>query len=245
MRSEFRAIHFGGTAIPYRTRTGKRRSTIRLAVEPDGAVEITAPEGTDDRRVAEMVRRKAPWILSQWRRQSRVQTERPPRQFVSGESVLYLGRTYQFRLRSRAGNHGTMSVLGGRICFEVPRRLSARARRNACRKLLIAWLRERAVLHGARVCDRIRRQLGLGPVEVKVRELGSRWGSCTSKGRVLLNWRTVMAPLALFEYVCAHEVCHLLVADHSPEFRRLLDRVQPKWRERHRRLATIGARLDL
>lgn len=245
MTVSLETIRFGGTTIQYRSRRSTRRRTMRLAVESGGRVVVTAPTGTDEDRIASAVRQKAPWIMAQWHRQARVQPSPPRRRFVSGESVLYLGRTYQFRVSTRSGAIASMSIQGGRVHVLVPRHLSLQARRDACRRLLIQWLRSKTEEHGSRVCDRVCRRLGLEPVEVSVRELGRRWGSCTSRGRVLLNWRSVLAPMVLFEYICAHEVCHLLHRDHSVGFRRTLDRALPRWQSLAAQLESRGYRFQL
>lgn len=245
MTERLGAIRFGGTTIEYCTRHSTRRRTMRLAVDPGGSVVVTAPTGTGEDRIALVVRQKAPWIMAQWHRQDRVQPGPPRRRFVSGESVLYLGRTYQFRVSTRSGGIASMSTQGGKVHFLVPRHFSLQARRDACRRLLIQWLRNKTEEHGSRVCDRICRRLGLELVEVSVRELGRRWGSCTSSGRVLLNWRSVLAPMALFEYICAHEVCHLLHPDHSLSFRRTLERALPNWRILATQLEVRGYRFEL
>lgn len=245
MSERVRSIQYGNTTFHYQVRRRRGRETLELTVDQAGGITVTAPGGTSDERIAATVRSKAPWIMAQWRRQARLLPPPPGRRFVSGESIAYLGRTYQFRVRKLDVRQVSMSMQAGTIEFRVPKRCTDRAQRTECRQLLVSWLRERTALHGQRACGRICRKLGLEPVDVAVRDIGRRWGSCTPSGRVLLHWKAVLAPMPLFEYVCAHEVCHILHRDHSAAFRRALDRALPEWRDLAARLESRGYRYDL
>jgi predicted metal-dependent hydrolase len=239
------SIQYGNTSIAYRVLRRKGRKTLEINVDRTGRVGVTAPFGITHDRIESTVRSKAPWIMAQWRRQARLMPQPPRRQFVSGEAVPYLGRTYQIRVVRVEAQHASMTVQAGTIAFRVPKYLSASGRRAACQRLLVQWLRDKAEHHGTRVCGKVCNRLGLDPAEVVVRELGRRWGSCTPTGRVLLNWKSVLAPMRLFEYICAHEVCHLVHPDHSAAFRRTLDRVVPRWRELASQLESRGYRYEI
>lgn len=239
------SIQYGNTTIPYRIRRRSGRATLELTVDRAGRIFVTAPAGASNDRIASTIRSKAPWIMAQWRRQALLLPPPPGRRFVSGEAIAYLGRTYQFRVTRVDDRQACLCVQAGTIQFRVPKRYSERAKRAECRRLLVSWLRERTAMHGRRACGRICTRLGLEPVEVAVREIGRRWGSCTPSGRVLLHWKAVLAPMPLFEYVCAHEVCHILHRDHSAAFRRALDRALPAWRDLAARLESRGYRYDL
>ncbi len=239
------SIQYGNTCITYQVCRRKTRKTLEISVDRIGRVAVTAPLGITNDRIESSVRSRAPWIMAQWRRQARLMPQHSRRQFVSGEAVLYLGRTYQLRVVRVDARHASMTVQAGTIAFRVSKHLSAIERRTACQRLLVQWLRERAEYHGTRVCERVCNRIGLDAAEVVVRELGRRWGSCTPGGRILLNWRSVLAPMRLFEYICAHEVCHLVHPDHSAAFRRTLDRVLPCWRELSSQLETSGYRYEV
>lgn len=240
-----RTIEFGRTTIEYRVQRRQPRTSLALTVDREGHVLVTTPAGTSDDRIAAVVRQKAPWIMAQWRRQARLLPQPPGRRFVSGEAIVYLGRTYQFKVKKVNARQASLMVRAGTVQFRVPAHFSERTRRAECRRLLVGWLRNKTAEHGERVCGRVCARLGLSPVEVNVRDIGRRWGSCTPSGRVLLHWKSVLAPMPLFEYVCAHEVCHILHRDHSAAFRRALDRALPTWRDHAARLESRGYRYDL
>jgi predicted metal-dependent hydrolase len=240
-----RKIEFGGTTIVYRVQRRRPRTSLALTVNCQGDVLVTTPVGISEDCIAAAVLQKSPWIMAQWRRQARLLPKPPGRRFVSGEAIVYLGRTYQFKVTRVYVRQASLMVRTGTVLFRVPVHFSERTRRAECRRLLIGWLRDKTVQHGERVCGRICALLGLSPVEVNVRDIGRRWGSCTPSGRVLLHWKSVLAPMPLFEYICAHEVCHILHRDHSAAFRRALDRALPTWRDLASRLESRGYRYDL
>lgn len=238
-------VIFGGTPIRYVVSRSGRRCSLGLMVGTDGRVRVSAPVGLGTERIAAAVRSKSPWIAAQWRRQAALLPPRPPRHFLTGESIPYLGRTYRVVVLKSKGVRPALSVRAATFVFENSGNPSQSCRRAQCRRLIVRWMREKSRDHGARVCGAFCRALGVPPVEVEARELGKRWGSCTSRGRILLHWRSVMLPMALFEYICAHEVCHLVHPDHSRAFWRTLDRVLPRWRERAARLEACGYRFAL
>jgi predicted metal-dependent hydrolase len=86
------------------------------------------------------------------------------------------------------------------------------------------WLRERVNL--------LSRKLGVAAARVDVRDLGYRWGSCGKNGVVYFNWKLLQLPVRVTDYVIAHELAHLLLRHHGAEFRKILDRSLPDWRDR-------------
>lgn len=241
------SIAFGRTTIPFKVCRSPNRTTVAVTVDADGGVRVAAPAGLPSKDVTAVVRSKAAWILAQKARLNRLQPNAPRRRFVSGESILYLGRDYQLVVRiSRHRKSGTtVQCMGGRFHIELPHCTSMKRQRALCRSAIVAWMREKAHHHSVRHCERACSLLGIPMPKVAVRDLGGRWGSCTPAGRILVHWRTVMAPMPLVEYVCTHEVCHLLHPDHSVAFQRMLTRTLPSWREREIQLAARGRRFDL
>jgi predicted metal-dependent hydrolase len=96
----------------------------------------------------------------------------------------------------------------------------------------------------ARLDDAVARA-GLGYVRLQIRAQRTRWASCSSSGAMSFNWRLLLAPAEIVDYVVEHEVAHLEVADHSPRFWRLLASRSPAYRERERWLRRHGHGLRL
>jgi hypothetical protein len=85
------------------------------------------------------------------------------------------------------------------------------------------------------------RRLGQKPTRVLIREQQKRWGSCNKQRELRFNWRIVMAPLPLLDYVVAHELCHLHNMNHSREFWRTLQRILPNYKYLQQQLDTQGS----
>lgn len=114
--------------------------------------------------------------------------------------------------------------------------MSDAARRARLRHAFHGWLRERAVRDARRFCGRYAERLGVEPEGVRLGDQQHMWGSCGKDGVVRINWRLIQAPKFAMEYVCAHEVCHLLHRHHDDAFWGALSEVMVDWREAKERL---------
>ena len=83
------------------------------------------------------------------------------------------------------------------------------------------------------------------PQEIKVRDQKVRWGSCTTEGKLIFNWRIIMAPISAIDYVIVHELCHLKEASHSAKFWGMVESLQPTYKKWKEWLHINGRQLDL
>jgi predicted metal-dependent hydrolase len=230
-----RALKYGPLSIPYTLRFSARK-TLAISVYPDESVKIIAPIGYSCERTNHALKRRIRWILRQRRFFERFGPRTPARRYVNGETHLYLGR--QYRLRILYVETNVVKLTRGRIVL-MTAKTSTTADRAA---LLQRWYTARA---HAKFADRLVavfppfERLGAAQPALAVRNLSRRWGSLTPSGRMALNWNLVRAPVACIDYVIAHELCHLVRADHSPAFFELLERIMPDWKERKARLEKL------
>lgn len=157
-----------------------------------------------------------------------------PREYVSGESLHYLGRRYRLKLVLQAGARAEARMRGAYITVTA-----SDSAASTVRAALDAWYRQRAREVFAdrlvAVAAPLRWVRQLPPT--RLRFMTVQWGSCSPSGRVTLNPLLVKAPRECIDYVLLHELCHLLHHNHSPRFYRTLDRHMPDWR-------AVKARLD-
>ncbi|QDV73718.1 M48 family metallopeptidase [Botrimarina mediterranea] len=238
-------VQYGTTRIEYAIERTNRRKTIGITVRPDQSVVVAAPKGTRRTRIAEKVRGKSAWIVQQRERNSACQRN-ASRQFQSGETLLYLGKQYQLKV-TVTPTADPVSVLcyQGKFLAQVNSSLGKSERAGVVRKALEAWYRERCTARLDSCIEKHAKQIGVTPVSVQVREMKSRWGSASADGRLRFNWRIVMAPKPLFEYVVAHELCHLRHPSHGRDFWRLLAIAMPDHVSRCLRLEAIGPSLTI
>lgn len=213
------------------------RKTLSITVYPGGQVEVRAPLAASDEEVAARVRRRRRWIRKQKDFFEQFKPRTPERQYVSGETHLYLGR--QYRLKVIEGVRKPVRLWAGYI--EVTLKETSR---DSVRKVLSKWYRCQAERHFLLVLAKVQKEFHRKlPVDVAIdsRQFSRRWGTCHPDGRISLNVDLIRAPRSCIEYVVLHELCHLLVPDHSRAFFRLLDGHMPDWRERKSRLERLLA----
>lgn len=232
------SVSYGSTVITYRVeRMHRRRAAIE--VNPDLTVVVKVPPPSSTIAIRSAVRQKARWILRQQRLFSDLLPRTPRRRLVSGESHLYLGRKYRLRVEYHAGSDG-VTLSGGYLHMKV----SAWATATKRAALLRAWY----LLHARRVfrerleaCRRHPAFRRIDDVHLIIRRMTRRWGSCTPRRNLVLNTELIRAPRGCIDYVITHELCHLVVPDHSRRFTNLLDRVMPEWCHRKRQLERLLA----
>lgn len=239
-------IQFGRTRVPYEIIRSKRRETIGISVNPDTTVTVVAPAGVWRRQIREVVASRAAWVVEKQDVAGRHGPSRT-RKLVSGEALPYLGRDYQLKVVHAAGWDGPadVHVERGRCYVTVGRGGTKEQTREAVRAALRSWYREHAHAWIAEVAERYGSRLGVTYKATQIYEMRTRWGSGGGSGRLRFNWRTIMAPRRLVEYVVAHELCHVRHSHHSPAFWRMLGSVMPDYEQRRLELAYLGPRLDL
>jgi predicted metal-dependent hydrolase len=235
-------VRFGTKIIGYAIRRSPRRATVAIAVDPAGDVIVTAPQPASVERLDNIVHSKASWILQRLRRQS----DRPPapsaKEFVSGETFLYLGRQHRLRV-DLDDSPRPLRLERGWLRVPVPRDLDEAQRAAFVRAALIDW-------YGARARERLpehvatwAKKLHIAPPALLVADPRKRWGSASPSGTIRLNWRIIQASRALIDYVVAHELAHLEHPNHTAEFWAALGRVMPDYDGRKVRLRTLGPEL--
>ena len=234
---------FGKTTINYRVvRSTRRKKTIEITLDPREGVLVAAPSKASDEQVHAFVSNKAGWII---RKAGNGVLNPKPRDFVSGESLPYLGR--QVRMFVEPTNSGRISVRFDHWNFlvQVPEDLGGEARNLKIRATLTKWYKGKAAERLPKVITRWEKKTGRSPSEILIRNQKQRWGSCASDGTLRCNWRIVMAEPALIDYVVVHEMVHLGIQNHSPKFWREMARVLPDYSVMRQRLKAVGPYLSI
>lgn len=234
-----RSVRYGEELIHYTVRRRPERKSARVAihVEPDGRVLVDAPEGASDRQVRTAVTARARWIHSHLAVIRRRRAHVLPREYVSGESLVYLGRQYRLKVIKKAENPASVRLHGAYVEVFVPER-----NLEIVRKALNNWYRERArIVLGERLvamASSLRWMRTAPPLRLQIMKV--QWGSCSPTGRLTLNPHLVKAPRECIDYVLLHELCHLKEHNHSKKFYSLLERHLPQWRRKKERLDELA-----
>lgn len=224
-------LTYGADTIRYEVRLLASRQTLAIEVHPDSRVLVRAPVGCPEVLIAERVQKRAAWIIRQLAEFERYRPRTPARQYVSGESHLYLGRQYRLKLASH--DAASVKLARGQLLVGLPGEPDP----QRVKALLHRWYLTRArVVFGDVLNASLRHFKGAEPPCLVVRAMQSRWGSLSRAGTMTLNVNLVRAPRACIEYVVTHELCHLERRDHDAQFFRLLGQVMPDWERRKHRL---------
>jgi len=224
-------LTWGTDTIRYEVRFLASRQTLAIEVHPDSRVLVRAPLDCPEALIAERVQKRARWISRQLAEFERYRPRTPARQYVNGESHLYLGR--QYRLKVTQGGTSGVKLTRGQLLVRLPGGPDP----DRVKALLHRWYLDRA----RAVCSDVLASSLLYFKDVEhprliVRAMQSRWGSLSRAGTMTLNVNLVRAPRACIEYVVTHELCHTKHRDHDARFFNLLGQVMPDWEQRKQRL---------
>ncbi len=237
-------IQFGTTTIEYNIKRSDERETVSIAVDPEEGVIVTVPEDVSDKKIHEVVKDRAGWIIE--KQEEIKEISRPPldKEFLSGEKLQYLGRRYRLKLVSEEDNDDiSVSLKKGNFLVNIPDDLDEAKRRKVVRNNLLEWYYEHAENKLKERVDKYKDQVGVNPNSVKVKHQQKRWGSCTKNKDLLYNWRIIMAPMSIVDYVVVHELCHLKEKNHTDKFWRMVKSVIPDYEDRKEWLRVNGPRL--
>jgi predicted metal-dependent hydrolase len=214
--------------VPYEVRRSPRARRVRVTVHSDRRVEVVLPQRAPQRAATSAVEELAPWIERRLRALDRAdaELERP------ADTLPFLGTDLALLAqpgRSRVHRRGdTLLIPGGDPTDALERWYRAQARTVIAAKLDAAVAR-----------------VGSTYTRLTIRGQRTRWASCSSTGAMSFNWRLLLAPEPVLDYVVEHEVCHLEILDHSPRFWALLAARVPDHREHARWLRRYGSTLTL
>ena len=204
-------------------RTDRKKSA---SIQLDGdLVKVRVPKSLSYKRVRELIAKRTPWIQAKFKEQS----ERPvpkPKEYVGGESLPYLGKNY--RLKVVSGANPSINLESGELVATIP---AGKQQQNTVKNLLENWYRNRAEILLREKTERLSKIIKVSPASVSVGNYKSRWGACSSEGKITYNWKIILTPHRIIDYVVVHELCHLLEHNHSPRYWKHVERYVADWRE--------------
>jgi predicted metal-dependent hydrolase len=228
----YESLVFGSKEINYEL-SYKDRKTLGIKVYPDCKVRVIAPHNITKEKLQAKLKDKAPWIIKQQREFLSYHPLTPPRKYVNGETHLYLGRQYKLKIEKSATNE--VKLFRGRLLVFIKDSTTAKT-------LLSSWYREKATTHFMETLQKILplfSRYDIDQPELQIRQMHTRWGSCTTQGKVILNPELIKAPKGSIEYVVIHELCHLIHHDHTKAFYTLQEQIMPDWQRWKHRLNNI------
>jgi predicted metal-dependent hydrolase len=235
--AEWRAsLRLPGGPIECTLRRSTRARRLRVTVDPRRGAIVTVPsrvargQGDAERVAASFLAEREAWLRGHLDKQARQQAELatygPPR---DGGFFRFRGEPHRIRVVAGGAARTSVTREGAEDCDELVVRVG-RSERRDLGLILAAWLRVRARATIEHEIERHASALGVSPAAVTIRDGRSRWGSCSKARRLSFSWRLVLAPPEALETVVVHELAHLRVFGHGPDFWELVAGRRPDHR---------------
>lgn len=217
-------LNFGSKTIEYQL-DFQQRKTLGIKVFPDNSVHVLAPFDTEIGIIESKVKQKATWIFKQQREFLSYMPKKTERQFIGGETHLYLGR--QYLLDIAITNKNEVKIQRGKL-------LITHKPTSNPQRVLDLWYKEKATLYFDKIVDEsimLFVKYNIEKPGIQIKKMQKRWGSCSIKGKIILNLELIKAPKGSIEYVVIHELCHLIHHNHTKAFYDLQERIMPDWKK--------------
>jgi predicted metal-dependent hydrolase len=211
------------------------RKTLNITVERDRSIVVRAPHHLSESRISELVYSKRQWIKEKLAHSQKYPIDSEYKEFVSGETLMYLGRNYQLLVEDRDIED---------VLFEQ-RFIISRDQQTKANDLFKKWYKTQAIKKIEPIAKRVAKNLGVVYNECKVSEMKYRWGSCTPANNIIFNWRIIKAPMFVVEYLVAHELVHLIEPNHTPRFWNVLSIQAPNYQRAKGWLKKNGYMLEV
>mgnify|MGYP000903030895 FL=1 len=210
------------------------RKTLGIKVYPDTSVKVFAPIDTDLPIIEQHLKAKRRWIEKQQRSFQTYLPATPPRQYIGGESFLYLGKQYMLKIEPSTAEE--VKLYQGRLVVKT-----VNPEATHIKKLLQQWYIARATILFNKLFEEqfyLFKRFTLEKPILQIKKMEKRWGSCTPQQKIILNPELIKAPVVCINYVILHELCHLVHHNHSKSFYRLLENFMPDWQKYKQLLET-------
>lgn len=220
----------------------KDRDTMSISVEPPNYILVVAPTGMPEEDIKGIVKSRGRWIVQKLFEFRNIDAKRVNREFVNGESFMYLGRNYslQIHVDETLQNNFKVKLSRGKFNVYVKEKSD-----EIIKEAMESWYREKTEEQVRKRIKYYQKFFEKKPSDIKVKEQKKRWASCTSKNELLFNWRCGMARATALDYIVVHEICHMYYKNHSQEFWDLVASVMSDYESRKEWLRDNGIRMDL
>ena len=217
--------------LSFALQTSNRRRTLQITIERDGSLVMWAPPHVSEELLRQFALEKRFWVYTKLAEKDRLHKAAPVKTFIDGEGLLYLGRSYRWRL---------VESQDVPIKLQNSRFMLVKELKGQGRDHLIRWYSGRAKVWLRDKVQEYAKRMQLSPGGIRVQDLGYRWGSCGKGDYLYFHWKTILLPPRIVEYVVVHELAHLVERHHTPAFWLRVERTLPDFELRKAWLAENG-----
>lgn len=220
-------LKIGNEKIPFEERRSARYRRITLSILKDH-VRISAPKNVSAKQLKELLSAKQEWILTQWLATREI-LEASRRQYIDGAQLPYRGQSLELNIRKHARHSIQVSSEGQGFVVWLPRELSDYQCLYNIQDSIIAWYKVQARRVFKNKLDEQAKRMQVTYRDFRLKDQKTRWGSCSNQGNINLNWRLIMAPEEVIDYLIIHELSHLTHPNHSEKFWQRVSEFMPKY----------------
>ncbi len=222
-----RSIVLDGQNITYLIKQSPRARYVRLEVKPQAGLIIIVPRFYHLAHLSGLLREKSKWILTKLARYARLNLVSPRKKLKDGDTILYLGQDLHVCIQQNRERNS--------VKLKQPELIvSIKSAETELNPLLEGWYRKQAEKMIKERAEELCLELAVTYCRISIRKARTRWGSCSPKGNLNFNWKLMMAPEPVINYVIIHELAHLKEMNHSKRFWQLVAQHCPQYQE-HRR----------
>ncbi len=223
MTDRSQSLSLCGRSVPYVIKVSARARRLRITVSTHG-VTVTLPKGVPQREAERFLRQNEEWVTAQLERAAKQAKPSP----LPADVILWHGAATQLQRVEEPGRKSRAKVeenLGRiRVTLPVGSKLTTRQAAES-------WMRANARQEIEALVAVEARRMGARYAAVSIRDQRTRWGSCSTRGNLSFNWRLVMTPPAVMQYVVVHELAHLFEPNHSADFWAVVARFFPEFKK--------------
>ena len=216
-----------------------KRKTSAIKIQK-GKVFVIVPESLRFETIETLVAGKNRWIKSKLAIQNEVMATKP-KAFISGENFSYLGKDHSLKIE--AGLYPSIKLHQEELVISVREKSADNTKQ--IKQLLIKWFKQQAEVQLTEKTACYAKIIGVKPSSITIKSFKARWGSCNITGGIQYNWKIIIAPEPIINYLVIHELCHILHHNHSSAFWKTVGHHCPDYRECGAWLKRNGTNLDI
>lgn len=237
-------IKIGECVIPYEINYKNKIKYMRIYVSANG-IKVSARKGTNKAVIDEFIHKKSRWILEHYTRLTELNANVIKKGWIDEGTLLYMGKSYELAIIESNESKCKLKFYNNKFQILVAESLKEEERREIIENLIKGWFKSEA----KKIIDEkllfYSKKMSVSYNQFRIKEQKTRWGSCSIRKNLNFNWRIIMAPEKVIDYVIIHELCHLIHFDHSKDFWKQLSFYMPEYKELAEWLKTNGILLHI
>ena len=238
-------IQIGTTTIDYSLKYTNRQKTIDLQIDLHDGLSVYAPKQLSINEVEQNLHKKSKWIIKNIDKISEIKINLSQKEFLAGEKFLLRGRNYKLKIKRKENTKPNLTFYKGTFIATMPENIPDEDYQLILKPLFLKFYHQKAEEIVKERIKKYEKYFDTIPGKIRIKELKNKWGTCTGKNNISINWRLVFANTSIIDYVVVHEMCHLKNKSHSKKFWKDIEKILPSYRESKEWLRTNGDMLNL